>query len=53
VFTAQGGHFVARIDAAVSGDEVAGDEVAGGGKAAAVAYTLIGSAKLNGVDPQA
>jgi hypothetical protein len=48
VFTAQGGHFVARIDAAVSGDEVAG-----GGKAAAVAYTLIGSAKLNGVDPQA
>ena len=26
---------------------------AGGGKAAAIAYTLIGSAKLNGVDPQA
>lgn len=26
---------------------------AGGGKSAAIAYTLIGSAKLNGVDPQA
>jgi transposase len=26
---------------------------AGGGKAAAIAYTLIESAKLNGVDPQA
>ena len=25
----------------------------GGGKSAAIAYTLIGSAKLNGVDPQA
>ncbi len=25
----------------------------GGGKAAAIAYTLIESAKLNGVDPQA
>ena len=25
----------------------------GGGKSAAVAYTLIGTAKLNGVDPQA
>ena len=25
----------------------------GGGRSAAIAYTLIGSAKLNGVDPQA